>query len=98
MPFKPTQGDRLQVNAVANVLWRNDKTISITVKKAHLSHRICDNRKCSEQSKKADHTSLETVFLIAICRQLDDKLQSKTTLFLKIFDLRSSMGYTVTKF
>ena len=33
--------------------------------------------------------SLETVFSIAICRQLGDKRQSKT-LFLTILDLRSS--------
>ena len=32
--------------------------------------------------------SIETVFLIAICRQWGDKCQSKT-LFLLIFDLRS---------
>ena len=36
-----------------------------------------------------DQKSLETVFSIAICRQLGNKWQSKT-LFLAIFDLRSS--------
>ena len=36
---------------------------------------------------------LETVFLIAICRQSGDKWQSKT-LFLTIFDLRLSMVLT----
>ena len=37
--------------------------------------------------------SLDTVFSIAICRQLGDKLQSKTPL-LAIFDLRSSIVLT----
>ena len=37
-----------------------------------------------------DKKSLETVFLIAICRQSGDKWQSKT-MFLAIFDLRSSI-------
>ena len=36
---------------------------------------------------------LEKVFSIAICRQLGDKWQSKT-LFLAIFDLRSSIVLT----
>ena len=35
-----------------------------------------------------DQKSVETVFLIAICRQWGDKWQSKT-LFILIFDLRS---------
>ena len=51
------------------------------------SHRIGGNQKCSWQSAKVDQKSLETVFSIAICRQLGDKWQSKT-LFLTIFDLR----------
>ena len=48
------------------------------------------------QSKKlifttnVDQKSLEIVFSIAICRQSVDKCQSKT-LFLTIFDLRSSI-------
>ena len=37
--------------------------------------------------------SLEIVFLIAICRQSGDKWQLKT-LFLTIFDLRSSIVLT----
>ena len=40
-----------------------------------------------------DQISLETVFLIAICRQSGDKWQSKT-LFLTIFDLRLSIVLT----
>ena len=40
-----------------------------------------------------DQKSLETVFLIAICRQSGDKWQSKT-LFLKIFYLHSSIVLT----
>ena len=40
-------------------------------------------------SMNADQKSIETVFLIAICRQCGDKWQSKT-LFQTIFDLRSS--------
>ena len=37
---------------------------------------------------------LEIVFLIAICRQLGDKWQSKTQ-FLTIFDLRSSLVLSI---
>ena len=73
---------------VANVLWRNDQTISITIKYAPLSYRTGGNRKRSEQSMNAVHISLETVFSIAICRQSGDKRQSKT-LFLTILNLRS---------
>ena len=40
-----------------------------------------------------DHSSLETVFLIAICRQSGDKRQSKA-LFLAILDPRSSIVLT----
>ena len=40
-----------------------------------------------------DRKSLRTVFLIAICRQSGDKRQSKS-LFLTIFDLRSSIVST----
>ena len=39
-----------------------------------------------------DQKSLETEFLIAICRQLGDKWESKT-LFLTIFDLRLSIVF-----
>ena len=64
---------------VANILWRNDQTISITIKYAPLSYRTgaCGNRKRSEQSMGTVHGSLETVFSIAICRQSGDKRQSK---------------------
>ena len=75
---------------VANILWRNDQTISITIKYAPLSFRAGGNRKRTEQSMNAVHKSLETVFSIAICHQSGDKRQSKT-LFLTILDLRSSI-------
>ena len=55
--------------------------------------RTTANQKLSEQSTNADQKLLETVFLIAICRQLGDKWQSKT-LFLMIFDLLSSIVLT----
>ena len=71
---------------VANILWRNDQTISITIKYAPLSYRTGGNR-------NAVHKSLETVFSIAICRKSGDKRQSKT-LFLTILDLRSSIILT----
>ena len=54
-------------------------------------HRVGDNQKRSDQSTDADQKSLETVFLIAICRPSGDIWQLKT-LFLAIFDLRSSTG------
>ena len=57
------------------------------------SHRVGGNRKRSSQSTKADQKSKETVFSIVICRQSGDKWQSKT-LFLTIFDLRSSIVLT----
>ena len=50
----------------------------------HKSHRIGGNGKRSKQSTNADQKSLGTVFSIAICCQLGDKLESKT-LFLTIF-------------
>ena len=78
---------------VANILWKNDQTISITIKYAPLSYRTGGNRKRSEQSMNAVHKSLETVIPIAICRQSGDKRQSKT-LFLTILDLRSSTVLT----
>ena len=80
---------------VANVLWRNDQTISISIKYAPLSFPTGGNRKRSEQSMTADHRSLETVFSIAICRQSGDKRQSKA-LFLAILDPRSSIALTFT--
>ena len=78
---------------VANILWRNDQTISITIKYAPLSYQTGGNRKRYEQSMNAVHKSLETVFSIAICRQSGDKRQSKT-LFLTILDLRPSIVLT----
>ena len=75
---------------VADVLWRNDQTIPITIKYDPLSYRTGGSQKRSVQSMNADHKSLETVFSIAICRQSDDKRQSKT-LFLTILDIRSSL-------
>ena len=78
---------------VAYILWRNDQTISITIKYAPLSYRTGGNRKRSEQSMNAVPKSLETVFSIAICRQSGEKRQSKT-LFLTILDLRSSIVLT----
>ena len=53
-------------------------------------HGVGGNRKRYQQSTNADQKSIETVFLIAICRQCGDKWQSKT-LFLTGFDLRSSI-------
>ena len=95
-PLQPAQGHCLQLRyIVANILWRNDQTISITIKYAPLSYRTGGNRKRSEQSMNAVHKSLETVFSIAICRQSGDKRQSKT-LFLTILDLRSSIVLTFT--
>ena len=59
-----------------------------------ISHRICGNRKCYQQSTNTDQKSIETVFFfIAICRPTDDKWQSKI-LSLLIFDLRSSIVFT----
>ena len=48
------------------------------------------NRKRYQPSTNVDQKSIETIFSIAICRQCCDKWQSKT-LFLKMFDLRSSI-------
>ena len=45
------------------------------------------------QLTKVDQKLLETVCLVAICRQSGDKLQSKT-LFLTIFDLHSLIVLT----
>ena len=78
---------------VANILWINNQTISITIKYSPLSYRTGGNRKRSEQSMNAVHKSLKFVFSIAICRQSGDKRQSKT-LFLTILDLRSSIVLT----
>ena len=78
---------------VANILWRNDQTISITIKYATLSYRTGGNRKRSGQSMNTVHKSLETVFSTAICRKSGDKWQSKT-LFLAILDLHLSIVLT----
>ena len=48
----------------------------------------------TQQSAIADQKSLETVFSIDICRLSGEKWQSKT-LFLTIFDLRSSIVFSV---
>ena len=50
------------------------------------SHLIGGNQKLSLHLRNTDKKLLETVFLITICHQWGDKLQSKT-LFLTIFDL-----------
>ena len=41
-----------------------------------VSHLVGGNRKCYQQSTIADQKSIETVFLVAICRQCGDKWQS----------------------
>ena len=48
-------------------------------------------------STNVDQKTLETEFLIAICRPTSDKWQSKT-LFLAIFDPRSSIVKSVFEF
>ena len=78
---------------VANVLWRTDQAISISIKYAPLSYRTGGNRKRSEPSMTADHRPLETVFSIAICRRLGDKRQAKA-LSLAILDPHSSIALT----
>ena len=73
---------------VAKVLWRNDQTISISIKYAPLSYRTGGNRKRSERSMNAYHISLETVFWIAICRHFGDRWQSKALFLVSLlFDL-----------
>ena len=59
------------------------------------THRVGGNLKCSLKSTNAVQKSLETVFSVAICCQSGNKWQSKT-LFLTIFDLRSSMVLTIS--
>ena len=73
----------------ANVLWIHDQTISITIKNAFLAYRTGGNRKRSKQSMNMDHKSLETVFLIAICRQSGD-LRSTFVISINVFDFRIS--------
>ena len=51
-----------------------------------IAHRVGGNQKGNQQSTYVDQKSIETVFLIAICRQWQSK-----TLFLLIFDLRSTI-------
>ena len=53
-------------------------------------HRVGGNPKRCQQSTNAEHKSIETVISIPFCRECGDKWQSKT-LFLTIFDLRSSI-------
>ena len=54
------------------------------------THQKGGNRKLYQQLTNADQKSIETVFSIAICCPTGDEWQSKT-LFLLIFDLRSSI-------
>ena len=54
---------------VANVKWRHDQTILITIIYAPLAYPKGGNRKRSEQSMNANHKHLKTVFSIALCRQ-----------------------------
>ena len=67
--------------------------VILTYFSSALPHRVGGNPKRSSQSTNADITSIETVFSSVICRPIGDKWQSKT-LFLTIFDLRSSMVLT----
>ena len=69
---------------------------SMTLGESHNKwyHYYCSNF-MSLTIDDADQKSLETVFLIAICRHSGDKWQSKT-LFLTVFDLRSSIVLTVS--
>ena len=98
LPFKPIKGRGLQVKMSSLMFfWRNDTTFTITIKYTTSSHRIGSNQKRSKQSLNADQYALETVFLIAICRQSSDKWQSKK-LFLTIFDLRVSIVLTFSIF
>ena len=91
MPLQPLKDIVCKLRyIVANILWRNDQTISITKIYAPLSYQTGGNRKHSEESMNAVHKLLETVFSIVICRQSGDKRQSKT-LFLAILDLSSSI-------
>ena len=86
--IEAAQGHPLQVKIyLANVLSRHDQTISTTIKYTPLAYRTGTNRKRSEQSMNEDHKSLETVFSIAICRQVGQS----TTLVLMILDLHLSM-------
>ena len=55
-----------------------------------ITRRVGGNRKRYQRSTNADQKSIETVFLIVICRQCGDKWPSKT-MFLTIFYLRSSI-------
>ena len=59
------------------------------------THRVGSNRKRHQQSTNAAQKSIKTVFSIAICRQYGEKWQSKT-LFLTIFDLRSSIVLAIS--
>ena len=93
-PLKPLKDIVCKLRyIIANVLWRNDQTISISIKYSPLSYQTGGNRKCSQQSMNVDHRLLETVFSIAIFRQSGDKRQAKA-LFLAILDPRSSIYLT----
>ena len=62
----------------------------VLVLKVRCTHRVGGNPKRYQQSTNADQKLTETVFSIPICCQCGDKWQSQT-LFLLIFDLRSSI-------
>ena len=73
---------------VANILWRNDQTISITIKYAPLSYRTGGNRKRSEQSMNARNSVFDS-HLSPVGRQTAIK-----NYVLTILDLRSSIVFT----
>ena len=74
---------------VANILWRNDQTISITIKYAPLSYRTGGNRKRSEQSMNARNSVFDS-HLSPVARQTAIKKNPLLT----ILDLRSSIVLT----
>ena len=59
------------------------KTSSKT--KQLIPHRIGGNQKRNQQSMNTDQKLIEIVFLIAICRLLGDKWQSKNTVSIDFF-------------
>ena len=46
--------------------------LTVTYARLRISHRVGGNRKHYQQSMNGDQKSIETVFLIAICRQCGD--------------------------
>ena len=70
---------------------RSGHIVVITFFKFAASHRGGGNRKRYQNRRTRIKKSIETVFSIAICRHCCDKRQS-ITLFLTIFDLRSSIN------